>query len=322
MGDFDLFKLIRDEMEIVEARLYENVDTPETLLYEASTHLIKAGGKRMRPGFALLAARMYQDDISYAIPLATALELVHMATLVHDDVIDNSSIRRGTGTVKCLWGNRISIYAGNFVFAKALAIIAEYKRSDILEVIADASMKICEGEIVQMLSCYNVNLGLKNYLRRIERKTALLISLSCQVGAMLSTSDSRQIEALRRYGYDLGLAFQITDDILDFVADEETLGKPIGSDIRQGVITLPALYALHHDEHRDELARLLSSPQECQQSTEHIIDMVCESDGIEYAYSVSQHYANRSKRHLELLPDTPVKETLRELADFIFARDY
>ena len=257
MAEFDLFKLVRNEMELVEEHLYEHVKTPELILGEASTHLIKAGGKRIRPGFALLAARMYRDDLSYVIPLATALELVHMATLVHDDVIVNSAIRRGTGTVKYQWGNRMSIYAGNFVFARALAIIATKDRTDILDVIADASMKICQGEIVQLLSCFNVNLGLKNYLRRIERKTALLISLSCQLGAILSTSDSRQIESLKRYGYDLGLAFQITDDILDFVADEATLGKPIGSDIRQGVITLPALYALYNDEHRVELARQL-----------------------------------------------------------------
>ena len=322
MAEFDLFKLVRNEMELVESQLYENVKTPELILGEASTHLIKAGGKRIRPGFALLAARMYGDDLDYVIPLATALELVHMATLVHDDVIDNSVVRRGTGTVKYQWGNRISIYAGNFVFARALAIVATYDRRDVLELIADASMKICQGEIVQMRSCFNVNLGLKNYLRRIERKTALLISLSCQLGAMLSTSDNLQIEALRRYGYDLGLAFQITDDILDFVADEATLGKPTGSDIRQGVITLPALYALYNDEHRVELARLLSSPHECQENTQHIIDMVCDSDGIDYAYAVSQYYANRSKRHLELLPDTPVTETLQELAYFILARDY
>jgi heptaprenyl diphosphate synthase len=320
--EFDLFKLVRKEMELVEQSLYQHVNTSEQVLSEASTHLIKAGGKRIRPGFALLVARMYRDDIGYAIPLATALELVHMATLVHDDVIDNSEVRRGTGTVKRLWGNRVAIYAGNFVFARALDLIASYNRQDILEVVADASMKICQGEIEQMLSCFNVNLGLKNYLRRIERKTALLISLSCQVGAMLSTSNPKEIEALRRYGYDLGLAFQITDDILDFVADEATLGKPTGSDIRQGVITLPALYALHHDARRDELAQLLSSPQACQDNTQYIIDIVCESDGIEYAYSVSQHYAHRSKRHLAILPDTPVKETLLELADFILTRDY
>ncbi|MGB4701955.1 MAG: polyprenyl synthetase family protein [Syntrophomonadaceae bacterium] len=320
--EFDLFKLVRKEMELVEQSLYQHVNTSEQVLSEASTHLIKAGGKRIRPGFALLVARMYRDDIGYAIPLATALELVHMATLVHDDVIDNSEVRRGTGTVKRLWGNRVAIYAGNFVFARALDLIASYNRQDILEVVADASMKICQGEIEQMLSCFNVNLGLKNYLRRIERKTALLISLSCQVGAMLSTSNPKEIEALRRYGYDLGLAFQITDDILDFVADEATLGKPTGSDIRQGVITLPALYALHHDARRDELAQLLSSPQACQDNTQYIIDIVCESDGIEYAYSVSQHYAHRSKRHLAILPDTPVKENLLELADFILTRDY
>ena len=320
--EFDLFKLVRKEMELVEQSLYQHVNTSEQVLSEASTHLIKAGGKRIRPGFALLVARMYRDDIGYAIPLATALELVHMATLVHDDVIDNSEVRRGTGTVNRLWGNRVAIYAGNFVFARVLALIASYNRQDILEVVADASMKICQGEIEQMLSCFNVNLGLKNYLRRIERKTALLISLSCQVGAMLSTSNPKEIEALRRYGYDLGLAFQITDDILDFVADEATLGKPTGSDIRQGVITLPALYALHHDARRDELAQLLSSPQACQDNTQYIIDIVCESDGIEYAYSVSQHYAHRSKRHLAILPDTPVKETLLELADFILTRDY
>ena len=320
--EFDLFKLVCKEMELVEQSLYQHVNTSEQVLSEASTHLIKAGGKRIRPGFALLVARMYRDDIGYAIPLATALELVHMATLVHDDVIDNSEVRRGTGTVKRLWGNRVAIYAGNFVFARALDLIASYNRQDILEVVADASMKICQGEIEQMLSCFNVNLGLKNYLRRIERKTALLISLSCQVGAMLSTSNPKEIEALRRYGYDLGLAFQITDDILDFVADEATLGKPTGSDIRQGVITLPALYALHHDARRDELAQLLSSPQACQDNTQYIIDIVCESDGIEYAYSVSQHYAHRSKRHLAILPDTPVKETLLELADFILTRDY
>ena len=138
--EFDLFKLVRKEMELVEQSLYQHVNTSEQVLSEASTHLIKAGGKRIRPGFALLVARMYRDEIGYAIPLATALELVHMATLVHDDVIDNSEVRRGTGTVKRLWGNRVAIYAGNFVFARALDLIASYNRQDILEVVADASM--------------------------------------------------------------------------------------------------------------------------------------------------------------------------------------
>lgn len=322
MPEFDFFRVIQSELDAVESNLHKEVHTPVKVLNEASTHLIKAGGKRLRPGFALLVARMYGDDLNHVIPLATSLELVHMATLVHDDVIDNSSVRRGISTVKKEWGNRISIYAGSFIFARALAIIAAYQRSDIVNVLADASMKICQGEIIQMLSCYNVHLGLKNYLRRIERKTALLISVSCQLGAMLSTDDRQEIAALTNYGYDLGMAFQITDDILDFVADENILGKPTGSDIRQGIITLPALYALRYYEQREDLARILSSPHECKERAELVIDMVCESDGIDYAYSITQHYASRAKRHLQILPDTPVKQTLIELADFILIRDF
>lgn len=322
MAEFDFFRLIKNELALVETDLYHRVETPLPMLNDASVHLIKAGGKRLRPGFALLAAAIYRDDLSEIVPLATALELVHMATLVHDDVIDNSSVRRGAQTVKKGWGNRVSIYSGNFVFARALAIVAAYRRSDVIEVMADASMKICEGEIIQMLSCYNVNVGLKNYLRRIERKTALLISVSCQLGAMLCNAPPQEIDALKKYGYDLGMAFQITDDILDFVADEATLGKPTGSDIRQGVITLPALYALRFDEYRDELASLLSSPQRCTDEAERIIGIVSESDGIDYAYFITQHYAVRAKRRLAILPDNEVKQTLIELADFVLDRDF
>lgn len=322
MSEFDFFQIIKDELDLVESGLYEKVETPVNMLQKASTHLIKAGGKRLRPGFALLAARLYRDRLEEVIPLATALELVHMATLVHDDVIDNSSVRRGVNTVKQGWGNRVSIYAGNFVFARALGIIAGYSRSDIVAVVADASMKICQGEIIQMLSCYNVDLGLKNYLRRIERKTALLISVSCQLGAMICRAPQEEIEALRRYGYDLGMAFQITDDILDYVADEAILGKPTGSDIRQGVITLPALYALHHDDRREELAILLSSPDLCKNNDARIIEIVSESDGIDYAYLITQHYASRAKHHLTFLSDSPVKHTLLELADYILIRDF
>ncbi len=245
-----------------------------------------------------------------------------MATLVHDDVIDNSSIRRGTETVKSGWGNRVSIYAGNYVFARSLSIISTYQRSDLIDVLARASMKICEGEIIQMLSCYNVNLGLKNYLRRIERKTALLISVSCELGAMIRHAPLQEIIALRNYGYYLGMGFQITDDILDIIADEETLGKPTGSDIRQGVITLPALYALRHDPNGQELAQLLSSPEACINKAERIIEIISDSDGIDYAYYATQHFALKAQKQLDVLPDLPVKKNLYDIANFIIAREY
>ncbi len=322
MTGFDLFAPIDKEMSIVEARLISNIDTKLPEMDQAATHLVKAGGKRLRPAFALLAAKLFTDDVEPVIPMAVALELVHMATLVHDDVIDNSRLRRGQPTVKNEWGNRISIYAGNYVFAKSLCLAAEYQRSDLLKVLADASMRICEGEIKQMLSCYNVHQGMKEYMRRIERKTALLISVSCQLGAMISKASEAEINAAQRYGYYLGMAFQITDDILDFVADEEILGKPVGSDIRQGVITLPALYALKYGPHREQLGRMLSSPELCAGEADSIISLITESDGMDYAYQVSSKFADKARQQLDLLPDRPIKESLYDMASFISGREY
>ena len=322
MPEINFFKPVEEELALVESGLEKNLDSSISIMNKASVHLIKAGGKRLRPAFALLAAKFYGEDLEEVIPAAVALELIHMATLVHDDVIDNSSVRRGTETVKSGWGNRVSIYAGNYVFARSLSIISTYQRSDLIDVLARASMKICEGEIIQMLSCYNVNLGLKNYLRRIERKTALLISVSCELGAMIRNAPPQEILALRNYGYYLGMGFQITDDILDIVADEQTLGKPTGSDIRQGVITLPALYALRYDPNRKELADLLSSSEACANEAQRIIKLISDSDGIDYAYYVTRHFARKAQKQLDVLPDLPIKKTLFDIADFIIAREY
>ncbi|PKM76784.1 MAG: heptaprenyl diphosphate synthase [Firmicutes bacterium HGW-Firmicutes-15] len=322
MTGFDLFTPINNEMIIVEERLIHSIDTELPELNQAATHLVKAGGKRLRPAFTLLVAKLFADSVETVIPMAVALELTHMATLVHDDVIDNSRLRRGQPTVKNEWGNRISIYSGNYVFAKSLCLVAGYQRSDLLKVLADASMRICEGEIRQMLSCYNIQQGMKDYLRRIERKTALLISVSCQLGAMISQASEGQITALKRYGYYLGMAFQITDDILDFVADEEILGKPVGSDIRQGVITLPAIYALKYGNQREQLGKLLSSPELCTKEAEAIIALITETDGMDYAYHVSNRFADKARQQLDLLPDVPVKKSLYDIASFISGREY
>jgi heptaprenyl diphosphate synthase len=322
MLDFRFFNPIKKELKIVERSLIDNIDTDIPILDNASTHLIKAGGKRLRPAFTLLAAKIYADSLEKAIPVAVALELIHMASLVHDDVIDNSNVRRGAETVKSKWGNRVSVYAGDYILAKSLYLVAGYKRSDMVDVLAEASMKICEGEIIQMRSCYDVNQGFKDYLRRIERKTALLISVSCKLGGMVSDAPQKEIEALTKYGYYLGMAFQVTDDILDFTADEKTLGKPVGSDIRQGVITLPALYALKNDPKREELGSLLSSPELCISQAERIIEIVINSSGIDYAYDITRRYAQKARQQLSLLPTVPVTKTLSDMADFILNRKF
>ncbi|HEX3010439.1 MAG TPA: polyprenyl synthetase family protein [Syntrophomonadaceae bacterium] len=318
----NFFSPIKTELDAVEQQLVKNIKTDLILLDEASAHLIKAGGKRIRPGFALLAARMYMKSLDQAIPLAVSLELIHMASLVHDDVIDDSETRRGTETVKKRWGNRMSIYAGDYILARALAVVNEYNRSDVVDVLADASMRICEGEIKQMLSCYDVKQGLKDYLRRIQCKTALLISVSCQLGAMISDAPPEEIEAMKNFGYYVGMAFQITDDILDFIADEKTLGKPTGNDVRQGIITLPAIYALKFLPERRELAKILSSPESCHSNTLRIIDMVVQSGGIEYAHRASRKYASIAQQQLRFIPDRPEKQILLDVADSILERQF
>ncbi len=322
MTNLDIFKSISAELEQVDQQLIASIDTDIPLLDQSAAHLIKAGGKRLRPAFALLTAKLFNDSVQHVIPLAAALEMIHMASLVHDDVIDNSELRRGQPTVKSRWGNRLSIYTGNYVLARALSLVAQYRRNDILNVLADTSMSICEGEIKQMLSCYDINQGLKDYLRRIERKTALLIAVSCQLGAMVSSADQLQIRALSRYGYHLGMAFQITDDILDFTADEDMLGKPVGSDIRQGVITLPAIYALRYGDNREYLGKALSSPDLCISQAEQIVSSINHSGGIDYAYYISNRFADKARRQLDLLSDMPGKKYLYQIADFISGREY
>lgn len=322
MSDFNLFSLVETELNIVEDELTKNINTKIELLNAASLHLIDAGGKRLRPAFALLAANLFKEDIDDVIPMAVALELVHMATLVHDDVIDDSLTRRGTITVKKGWGNRLSIYSGNYILARSLALVAQYKRSDLLEIIAKTSVQICEGEIVQMLGSFDVNIGLKNYLRRIQRKTALLIAVSCQLGALVANAPPKDIKSIQKYGYFLGMAFQVTDDILDLVADEEILGKQTGSDIRQGVITLPAIYAMQNSKHAKELKIALASPEICNNSTEKIIDMILDSNGIDFSYYVSKCYAHKAQEQLYNLPDTEVKKAFYDIANYMLDREY
>ena len=322
MADFDLFNPINHEIEIVEKRLLQSITTDLPMMDDAAKHLLRAGGKRLRPAFALLSAKIFSENVDKIIPMAIALELMHMGTLVHDDVIDNSTLRRGRETVKTGWGNRVSIYAGNYVFARSLSLIAPYQRSDVIEILADASMHICEGEIRQMISCFDVKQGLKDYLRRIERKTALLISVSCQLGAMLNGASNSEIIALKQYGYYLGMAFQVTDDILDFVADETVLGKPVGSDIRQGVITLPAIYALRFHPRREELAGFMSSSELSHRYADEIIDIILDSNGIDYSTEVSCKFVKQAQNQLQILPNVPVRDCLFEIAAFITGREY
>ena len=318
----DFFSEVRADLELAEQHIRTIVQSRDPLLTQTSMHLLNAGGKRLRPAFALLASRFYNDCLEKILPLAVALELIHMASLVHDDVVDDSMIRRGTPTVKANWGNKISMHTGDYLFAKSLVLISQYENPIIAKVLAETSVKMCEGEIHQISTSYSSYQSWRDYFYRIERKTALLIAASCQLGAVAAGAREKEYKALRRYGHQLGMAFQITDDILDIVADQRLLGKPIGGDLRQGIMTMPVIYALEKSTRRERLRQLVEIPHKTDEQIHEAIELIKEAGGVEFAFNASLKYLEKAKNNLTQLPDKPVKETFYQIADFIGIRSF
>jgi heptaprenyl diphosphate synthase len=232
-----LYSDLRPELEMIEKELERAVDSESLLLNDASLHLLQAGGKRIRPVFVLLAGKFGNYDIEVMKRVAVPLELIHMASLVHDDVIDDSEIRRGRPTVKAQWNNSVAMYTGDFILARALERIAVIESPRVHEILSKTLIEVCRGEIIQIKDKYKLDQNLRDYFRRIKRKTALLISSSCELGALVSGTDEKTAAHLRRFGYFIGMSFQIIDDILDFTSTDEELGKPAGSDFIQPVST-------------------------------------------------------------------------------------
>lgn len=321
MNVTELFNEIRDELQAVEEELRSVVQTQNQLLTETSTHLLNAGGKRLRPALSLYGAKFYNFNLEKVLPLAVALELIHMATLVHDDVVDASMTRRGIPTVKAKWGNSISTHIGTYLFAKSLILIAKYEETPLIpKVLSDTSVKMCEGEIQQISASFDIYQSIKDYFYRIKRKTALLIAASVQLGAAACGAPASIHLPLRRYGYNVGMAFQITDDILDMVADQSQLGKPVGSDLRQGIITLPVIYALANCNNRERLMEIIGKVDKNEDEVQEAIAIIKNSGAIEYSFEVTRKFINKAKKELKALPDIPTRLTLSRAADFIGIR--
>jgi heptaprenyl diphosphate synthase len=319
----ELFSEIRDDLQIVEKELRAVVQAQDSLMTETSTHLLNAGGKRLRPALSLYGAKFYKYDPEKVIPLAVALELIHMATLVHDDVVDASMTRRGIPTVKAKWGNSISTHIGTYLFAKSLILIAEYEDTPLISsILSDTSVKMCEGEIQQLSASFDVYQSFKDYLYRIKRKTALLIAASVQLGAVACGAPEGIHMPLRRYGHNIGMAFQITDDILDLVADQRQLGKPIGSDLRQGIITLPVICALSACEQRERLMELVKKVEKDEEDVREAIDIIKGCGAIEHSFKIAGMYIMKAKDELKALPDIPTRLTLSRAADFVGVRKF
>jgi heptaprenyl diphosphate synthase len=284
--------------------------------------LLEAGGKRLRPAFTLLAGKFYGYPIDKLLPVAMSLELIHMATLVHDDVVDDSQTRRGRPTVKAKWGNIVSVATGDYLLAKSLELIAQINHPEVSRILAEVSIEMSQGEIQQIKASFDVQQNLKQYYYRIKRKTALLISASCKLGALISGAPRREVWALGAYGHALGMAFQIVDDVLDVTAEASQLGKPVGGDIRQGIMTLPMILGLKLSKDSERLRELLAKFEKTDEEVSEAIYLIKESGAIEESMRFVDLYYNKAKAYVLELPNVSTRKALGDLALFVKTRKF
>ncbi|WP_227936188.1 heptaprenyl diphosphate synthase component II [Alkalihalobacillus deserti] len=319
----EIYMQFQSDITIIEKELEASVRSDNDIVQEASIQLLKAGGKRIRPVLVLLAAKFGQYDISALKRIAVPLELIHMGSLVHDDVIDDAELRRGKKTIKSQWNNRIAMYTGDFIFGKAIETTTFFDNPQIHQILSNAMLEMCLGEIEQIRDQYNLGQNFRIYLRRIKRKTALLIAVSCELGALAANADYKTRRNLYQFGYNVGMSFQITDDVLDFVGTAEQLGKPAGGDLRQGNVTLPALYAMHHDSQiKKMIEEVLETKFPENVDLTELLTLINQSGGIEYSLSISDQYLKKAYEALEKLPDIEEKTYLREIAAYIGKRKF
>lgn len=318
-----MFGLLKRDMEYIEQELYRSISGDE-LLHETSLHLLKAGGKRLRPVFVLLGGKFGEYNLEKLMRVAVPLELIHMASLVHDDVIDDADTRRGQLTVKSKWDNKIAMYTGDFIYARAMEIVTQLPNPEIHQILSKALVEMSIGEMEQIRDFFHTGQSVRRYMLRIRRKTALLIAVSCQLGAVAAEADSKVSNLLYRYGYYVGMAFQIQDDLLDLCGTEKQIGKPPGSDIRQGNITLPVIYALQDPDVRqsllDELARIHKLNGQC--DVANAITLIKASSGIRRAEQLATRYISKALDVLNELPDLKTKRNLKDIAHFVTRRSY
>jgi geranylgeranyl pyrophosphate synthase len=309
----DHYYLVRDGLVRVEETLQAARPAEFPALARILDHVLGAGGKRMRPAMALLAGKTGRYDLDLLVPLAASIELLHSATLVHDDVIDAAATRRGRETANALIDNAATVMVGDYMFAHAAELVARTGNIEVIRLFARTLMEMATGELHQDMSAYNYGQSTREYFNRIAGKTASLFATAAQGGAMVAGLPEGSCLALRSYGESLGMAFQIVDDILDFSGDEAEMGKPAGSDLMQGTLTLPALLLIERDPENNPVKRYFAGIRKAE-NLRRSLEMIRESDILDESYSVAYDFRDRALRALDPLPSSEAKESLVEVA--------
>jgi geranylgeranyl pyrophosphate synthase len=312
---------VGDDLERLEGLLRDAVLADPVVAARPMADLFEAGGKRIRPALLLLCARLGRYDFDAVAPAALAVELIHAATLVHDDVIDRSETRRGRPTVMATQGESAAIVVGDFYFAKAHREASRTGSPLVVDLLAGAVMRVCHGELQQQHARYQYRISLERYLRRIQLKTAALLAAACAVGAVLGDLDSGQRVRLTRYGSRLGMAFQMADDVLDYTSSEAKLGKPVGQDLLEGHATLPLLLAYDLPGGDEVKAMLAEGGAPDPETVARVVELVRRSGAPEVALARARETAAEARWELAGLPEGPARDTLDALAEYVVARN-
>ena len=318
-----LFEPVRSDLEAVEREFARQVQSQVHVIPEIGNYLLKSGGKRVRPAVLLMSARLCGYTGPRAILNAAVVEFIHTATLVHDDIIDDADVRRGRKAVHSQWGNDVTVLAGDFLYIKSMAMALTQDSLEIVRLLCDVTLRMIEGELYQLTKTGDVDITEEEHFEIIRRKTAYLFGGCAQIGGMLGEVGAEKEQALREYGFSLGIMFQLVDDLLDFTGAAEALGKPVGADLRDGKVTLPLIHLLEHGgPEAGELIRgVVRDRDVTTEDWARIKALLAEHRSIDYAYGRAVEFGEAAKRQLRVFAPSPEREALMAHADFVLLRD-
>ena len=318
-----VLNLLNDEILRVEEQFRKDLASSVPLIRKVGEYVLASGGKRVRPMMLLLSAKLAGYQGESHIGLASVVEFIHTATLLHDDVVDSAVLRRGQDSVNAVWGNEASVLVGDFLFAKSFSIMVREGNLEILKTLSDATTQMAEGEVLQLISTCDVDLDEERYIEVVRNKTAVLLSAATRCGALLGACPPEQEEVLSAYGMDLGIAFQFMDDALDYVADQDAFGKECGHDLLEGKVTLPLIHTLKrcNAKERKKIAGIIEQETLPDEDLKYIVDLIHSYDGIDYTRDRAKLLIESAKGHLALFADCPAKEAMIRLADYVVSRN-
>ena len=318
----EIVKLAGPDMLGVESEFEKNLASEVALIPVIGRYILKSGGKRIRPLLLILSARLAGYRGERAVPLAAIMEFIHTATLLHDDVVDNANLRRGQESANMVWGNSASVLVGDFLFSKSFSLLTRHGDMEILRAVSDATTMMAEGEVLQLVKTCDLTISETEYFEVVINKTAVLLAAACQVGGLLGGLPKEKVDALYDFGMELGIAFQLTDDCLDYVAEEKEFGKAVGADLAEGKITMPLIHTISRvgEEEREKVRRIVEKEELDPEDLAWIMDLIRVNDGIGAAKRKALERVETGKAKLMNFPASPEREALISLADYVVTR--